>query len=61
MTAVSVILDILPAMGIPVDRDESKELQTFSRTACSIGLTIAAICGIHLPQMLIASHIKPFL
>lgn len=56
-----VILDILPAMGIPVDRDESKELQTFFKDCLFNEFNhCCAICGIHLPQMLIASHIKPF-
>ncbi len=57
----NVILDILPAMGIPVDRDESKELQTFFKDCLFHEFNhCCAICGIHLPQMLIASHIKPF-
>lgn len=57
----NVILDIIPAMGIPVDRDESKELQTFFKDCLFNEFNhCCAICGIHLPQMLIASHIKPF-
>ena len=56
-----VILDIMNTMGIPVDRDESKELQTFFKDCLFNEFNhCCAICGIHLPQMLIASHIKPF-
>lgn len=55
------MLALYDKVGIPEDRDSTKELQTFFkdclfnefRHSCSV-------CGIDLPHMLIASHIKPF-
>ena len=55
------ILSILPNKGIPVNRDESKDLQSFFKDCLFNEFNhCCALCGIHIPQMLIASHIKPF-
>lgn len=56
-----VILSILPRMGIPVDRDHSKDLQSFFKDCLFNEFNHrCAICQIGLPQLMIASHIKPF-
>lgn len=55
------ILTILPHRGIPVDRDETRLLQSFFKDTLFHEFDhCCAICGIDLPHMLIASHIKPF-
>ena len=47
--------------GIPVDRDSSKDLQVFFKDCLFNEFRHACcVCGIDLPHMLIASHIKPF-
>ena len=47
--------------GIPVDRDCSKDLQVFFKDCLFNEFKHACcVCGIDLPHMLIASHIKPF-
>lgn len=52
---------IYPICGIPVNRDCSKELQVFFKDCLFNEFHHScAICKISLPQMLIASHIKPF-
>lgn len=57
----SMILSIIPTMGIPSDRDASKDLQAFFKDCLFYEFNHScAICGVQIPQMLIASHIKPF-
>lgn len=47
--------------GIPIDRDCSKDLQVFFKDCLFNEFKHqCCICGIDLPHMLIASHIKPF-
>lgn len=47
--------------GIPTDRDCSKDLQVFFKDCLFNEFKHSCcICGIDLPHMLIASHIKPF-
>lgn len=56
-----MILSIIPTMGIPVDRDASKDLQAFFKDCLFYEFNhCCAICGVQIPHMLIASHIKPF-
>lgn len=58
---LSEILTILPKRGIPNNRDESKQLQSFYKDTLFHEFDhCCPICNIHLPHMLIASHIKPF-
>lgn len=55
------ILTLLPRRGIPNNRDESKQLQSFYKDTLFHEFDHQCpICGIDLPHMLIASHIKPF-
>lgn len=55
------ILKILPYVGIPDSRDDTKTLQAFYKdTLFNEFNHCCALCGIELPAMLIASHIKPF-
>ncbi|MGL5541716.1 MAG: HNH endonuclease, partial [Erysipelotrichaceae bacterium] len=55
------ILNILPYLGIPESRDDTKILQSFYKDTLFHEFDhCCAICGINLAQMLIASHIKPF-
>lgn len=55
------LLKEIPKRGIPTNRDVSKELQVhFKDTLMHEFDRKCAICGIHLPRMLIGSHIKPF-
>lgn len=55
------ILTLLPRRGIPNNRDESKQLQSFYKDTLFHEFDHhCPICNIHLPHMLIASHIKPF-
>ncbi len=55
------ILTILPQIGIPESRDDTKALQSFYKDTLFHEFDhCCAICGINLAQMLIASHIKPF-
>ena len=52
---------IFPTAGIPVDRDCSKDLQVFFKDCLFNEFKHSCcICNASLPQMLIASHIKPF-
>ena len=47
--------------GIPNNREESRQLQTFYKDTLFHEFDHRCpICDIHLPHMLIASHIKPF-
>ncbi len=58
---LSTILSIIPRKGIPHDRDETKALQTFYKDTLFNEFEHACpLCGIQIPHMLIASHIKPF-
>ena len=56
-----IITDIIPRRGIPTDREETKALQTFYKDTLFHEFEHRCpLCGIDLPHMLIASHIKPF-
>lgn len=56
-----IIQSILPRRGIPRDRDETKALQAFYKDTLFHEFNhCCPICGISIPHMLIASHIKPF-
>lgn len=58
---LSYILDYLPQKGIPQNRSLSESLQNFYKdTLMQEYQSHCPICGIHIPHMLIASHIKPF-
>ncbi|MGL5978554.1 MAG: HNH endonuclease [Erysipelotrichaceae bacterium] len=58
---LSSILDILPHRGIPESRDDTKALQSFYKDTLFYECNhTCALCGIELPLLLIASHIKPF-
>ena len=47
--------------GVPIDRDSTKELQAFFKDCLFHEFDHSCcICGVSLPSMLIASHIKPF-
>lgn len=55
------LYQIMPKRGIPTNRDVSKDLQIyFKDTLMHEFNRTCPVCGIHLPHMLIASHIKPF-
>ncbi|HIW18382.1 MAG TPA: HNH endonuclease [Candidatus Faecalicoccus intestinipullorum] len=55
------LLKIMPKRGIPTNRDISKDLQVFFKDTLMHEFDrTCPICGIHMPHMLIASHIKPF-
>lgn len=55
------MLSLYKKVGIPEDRDSTKELQTFFKDCLFNEFKHScSICGIDLPHMLIASHIKPF-
>lgn len=55
------ILSMIPRRGIPVSREETKDLQTFFKDTQMHEFDHACpICHIRMPHMLIASHIKPF-
>ncbi len=55
------ILETIPRKGIPENREISKNLQIFYKdTQMHEFHKACPICGIHIPHMLIASHIKPF-
>lgn len=59
--ALSTIIKIIPRRGVPSDRNETKALQTFYKdTLFHESDHACPICGIDIPHMLIASHIKPF-
>ncbi len=56
-----IIMDIIPRTGIPCEREETKALQTFYKDTLFHEFEhCCPLCGIDLPHMLIASHIKPF-
>lgn len=56
-----IITDIIPRTGIPCEREETKTLQTFYKDTLFHEFEhCCPLCGIDLPHMLIASHIKPF-
>ncbi len=58
---VSFILDIIPEKGIPIDRNESRNIQSFYKDTLFHEYNhVCAICKLDFPQLLIASHIKPF-
>lgn len=55
------LYNVMPKKGIPTNRDISKDLQVyFKDTLMHEFDRTCPICGIHMPHMLIASHIKPF-
>lgn len=55
------LLKIIPKRGIPKSRDETKSLQSFYKDTLFHEFEhCCPLCGIDLPYMLIASHIKPF-
>lgn len=55
------LYSVMPKKGIPTNRDISKDLQVyFKDTLMHEFDRTCPICGIHMPHMLIASHIKPF-
>lgn len=55
------ILERLPQRGIPVSREATKDLQSFFKDTQMHEFDHACpICHIKVPQLLIASHIKPF-
>ena len=55
------LLRIFPTLGIPTDRDESRNYRDFLKTAFIMNLSIKCpICKARLSRLLIASHIKPF-
>lgn len=52
---------IIPRRGIPENRDITKPIQSFYKDTLMHEFHHACpICGIDIPRMLIASHIKPF-
>lgn len=52
---------IFPVLGIPLDRECSRDLQVFFKDCLFHEFDHqCCICKANLPQMLIASHIKPF-
>ena len=56
-----IITDMIPRTGIPCEREETKTLQTFYKDTLFHEFEhCCPLCGIDLPHMLIASHIKPF-
>lgn len=58
---LNTILNIIPRLGIPHDRDQSKSLQAFYKDTLFNEFDHACpICHAHISHMLIASHIKPF-
>lgn len=58
---LSYIFTYLPQRGIPQNRSLSEGLQNFYKdTLMQEYQGCCPICGIHIPHMLIASHIKPF-
>lgn len=55
------ILTTIPKRGIPSNRDITKALQSFYKDTLFHEFEHQCpLCHIHLPHMLIASHIKPF-
>ena len=55
------ILALIPKRGIPSNRDVTKALQTFYKDTLFHEFNHQCpICKLHIPHMLIASHIKPF-
>ena len=55
------ILSLIPKRGIPSNRDVTKALQTFYKDTLFHEFNHQCpICKLHIPHMLIASHIKPF-
>lgn len=58
---MKLIMTAIPYQGIPEKRDASEGLQSFFKdTLFHEFKHQCAICSINIPQMLIASHIKPF-
>ncbi|MBQ0064322.1 MAG: HNH endonuclease [Firmicutes bacterium] len=58
---VDYILSQIQEAGIPVNRDASKDVATFFKDTLMHEFDrCCPLCGINLPHMLIASHIKPF-
>ncbi len=56
-----IIYTVIPRLGIPHDRDETKAMQSFYKDTLFHEFHHACpICHIRIPHMLIASHIKPF-
>lgn len=58
---IKTILEIIPKKGIPENRDVTRSTQSFYKdTLLHEFHHTCPICGIDIPHMLIASHIKPF-
>lgn len=58
---LSDILYIIPKRGIPENRDVTRPTQSFYKDTLMYEFQhTCPICGINIPHMLIASHIKPF-
>lgn len=58
---LSTILSLIPRLGVPSDRNETKALQSFYKDTLFHEYNHhCPICGIDMPHLLIASHIKPF-
>ncbi len=58
---LSIILTAIPRRGVPCEREETRKLQSFYKDTLFHEFDHACpLCGIDLPHMLIASHIKPF-
>ncbi|MGN1344289.1 MAG: HNH endonuclease [Traorella sp.] len=58
---LDLMMTVYDKVGIPEDRDSSKELQVFFKDCLFNEFRHSCcVCGIDLPYMLIASHIKPF-
>lgn len=56
-----VILNQISKKGIPVKREHTRQIQSFFKDTLYHEYDHAcAICGLNIPHMLIASHIKPF-
>lgn len=59
--AMNYILKVLPTRGIPTNRSLSEGLQNiYKDNLMQEYHAKCPICGIHISQLLIASHIKPF-
>ncbi len=55
------ILDILPEKGIPVERNDTRHIQSFYKDTLFHEYNhTCALCQIAFPPLLVASHIKPF-
>lgn len=58
---IEFLLEQIPKKGIPVSREDTKDLQIFFKDTLMHEFDHSCpICHIKMPQLLIASHIKPF-